>query len=123
MPWTRTQLDAIAAADDFRVAPFRADGETPGTPTFIWSVVTGGALYIRAYSGAGSRWYRAALDQGAGQVQAAGRTWDVTFHPVDDGVQDAVDDAYRAKYADSRYLAPMISDRARGATVEVRLRD
>ena len=51
------ELDRIAAADDLHIAPFREDGSTPGTPTWIWSVVVDGALYVRAYNGVNSRWY------------------------------------------------------------------
>ena len=31
--WTKDDLDKIAASDDLRVAPFREDGKTYGTPT------------------------------------------------------------------------------------------
>jgi hypothetical protein len=42
--WTKDDLDKIAASDDLHVAPFREDGKTYGTPTWIWSVVVDGAL-------------------------------------------------------------------------------
>ncbi|MEC7762058.1 MAG: DUF2255 family protein [Pseudomonadota bacterium] len=120
MTWSQTDLATFAPADDFRVAPFRADGKTPGTPTFIWSVVSDGRLFIRPYSGARSSWYQAALEQGAGQVQIAGATRDVRFAPApDDDLNDRIDDAYREKYAGSRYLVPMVADCPRAATVEV----
>ncbi|MBV9459781.1 MAG: DUF2255 family protein, partial [Bradyrhizobium sp.] len=34
--WTKDDLDKIAASDDLHVAPFREDGKTYGTPTWIW---------------------------------------------------------------------------------------
>lgn len=37
------------------------DGATYGTPTWIWSVVVEGALYVHAYHGQDSRWYHSAL--------------------------------------------------------------
>jgi Uncharacterized protein conserved in bacteria (DUF2255) len=41
-------------------------------------------------------------------------------HRKPDGpINDRIDDAYRAKYARSPYLSPMISARARAATVQV----
>jgi hypothetical protein len=46
-------------------------------------------------------------------------TKDVTFEPVDDSINDRVDDAYRAKYKTSPYLPPMISKGSRSATVKV----
>jgi hypothetical protein len=67
--WNPEELSRIAESDDLHVSPFREDGTTYGTPTWIWSVV--------------------------------------------------VDDAYREKYGGSPYLAPMIGERARAATVQV----
>jgi hypothetical protein len=47
-------------------------------------------------------------------------TREVAFEPVDDAkISDKVDDAYRAKYAKSPYLKPMISERARAATIKI----
>ena len=31
--WTMAELAQIATADDLHISPFRADGETYGTPT------------------------------------------------------------------------------------------
>lgn len=61
MTWPQDELRKIAAADDLHIAPFRDDGATYGTPTWIWSVVVDGALYVRAYNGKNSRWHKAAL--------------------------------------------------------------
>jgi hypothetical protein len=44
---------------------------------------------------------------------------EVAFEPVDGPVNEAIDDAYRVKYRGSPYLSPMISPRARAATVKV----
>jgi hypothetical protein len=117
--WTEHELESFAPADDFHIAPLREDGVTYGTPTFIWSVVSGGDLYVRAYNGPRSRWYRAAMAQKAGRIRIAGAEHEVAFAPADDAVLDAVDDAYRAKYGQSAYLAPMIAEGPRSATVRV----
>jgi hypothetical protein len=117
--WTKDDLDKIAASDDLHVAPFREDGKTYGTATWIWSVVVDGALYVRAYNGRASRWYQAALRQKAGRISAAGMTKEVTFDPTEGAINDRIDEAYRVKYRDSRYLDPMIGDRARSATVRI----
>jgi hypothetical protein len=117
--WPAQTLNAIASTDDLHIAPFRPDGATPGTLTWIWSVVVDGGLYVRAYNGTASRWHQAALAQQAGLIRAAGVDHEVTFEPVgeDDAVEDAIDSAYRAKYGDSAYLDAMVSRRARAATV------
>ncbi|WP_095091154.1 DUF2255 family protein [Mesorhizobium sophorae] len=119
MTWSKDELGRIAATDDLHIAPLRDDRVTFGTPTWIWSVVTEGELYVRGYNGRKSRWYQAAVKQKAGRITAAGMTRDVTFEAVDGPVNDRIDDAYRAKYAASPYLAPMIGARARAATVRI----
>ncbi len=121
--WRKDELSRIAGTDDLHIAPFREDGTTYGTPTWIWSVVVDDALYVRAYNGTNSRWYKSAMKQRGGRVVAAGMTKDVTFEPVDGPINDRIDDAYRAKYADSSYLASMIGSRARAATVKVTPRE
>jgi hypothetical protein len=119
MPWPSEDLRKIAETDDLRIAPFRDDGSTYGTSTWIWSVVIDGALYVRGYNGQASRWYQAALRQKAGQITAAGMTREVTFEPVEGAINDRIDDAYRAKYLKSPYLEPMIGTRARAATIRI----
>jgi hypothetical protein len=122
MGWSADELRRIVEADDLKIAPFRDDGMTAGTPTWIWCVAVGGELYVRAYSGRQSRWYQAAIRQRAGRIVAAGMTKDVAFEPVDGEINASIDDAYRAKYKASRYLRPMIGADARAATVKVILR-
>jgi hypothetical protein len=117
--WSKDELRKIAEADDLHISPFRADGKTYGTPTWIWSVVLDDALYVRAYNGKDSTWYQAAMRQKAGRITAAGITKEVTFEPVDATVNPRIDEAYRAKYKSSPYLNPMIGNRARSATVKV----
>lgn len=118
--WTTNELKKIADTDDLHVSPLREDGSTYGTPTWIWSVVVDDSLYVRAYNGTASRWYKAAMQQKRGRITAAGITQDVTFEPVHDSMNDRVDDAYRTKYKASPYLPPMISQRGRSATVKIK---
>ena len=49
--WSRDVLRRVAEADDLHVSPFREDGVTHGTPTWVWSVAVDDALYMRAYNG------------------------------------------------------------------------
>lgn len=117
--WPPDELLAIAEVNDLHIAPFREDGKTYGTLTWIWSVAVDGELYVRAYNGQNSRWYKSAIRQKAGRITAAGMTKEVVFEPVEGPINDRIDDAYRAKYGDSPYLTPMIGERARAATVKV----
>ncbi|HTB97694.1 MAG TPA: DUF2255 family protein [Terracidiphilus sp.] len=117
--WAKEELQKIAKADDLHIAPFREDGSTYGTPTWIWSVAVDDGLYVRGYNGKSSRWYQAAVSQKAGRIIAAGITKEVTFEPVDGPINDRIDEAYRAKYKSSPYLKPMIGGRARSATVRI----
>ena len=121
--WPKHELRKIAEADDLHISPFREDGKTYGTPTWIWSVAVDDALYVRAYNGQKSRWYQAARRQKAGRITAAGMTKEVTFEPVSGTINDRIDGAYRSKYKGSPYLKPMIGARARSATVKVMPRE
>jgi hypothetical protein len=117
--WSKDELRKIAESDDLHISPLREDGLTYGTPTWIWSVAVENALYVRAYNGQNSQWYRAAVRQKAGRITTAGMTKEVTFEPVQDSINDRIDDAYRAKYRSSEYLNPMIGARARSATIKI----
>ena len=123
MTWSKDELSNIALADDLHISPFRDDGATYGTPTWIWSVAVDDGLYVRAYNGQISRWYRAAVRQKAGRVVAGGMTKDVTFVAVDgaahESLQKRIDEAYGAKYGNSPYIKPMIGGKARAATVRI----
>lgn len=60
--WASDELQKIGSTDDLRVSPFRENGKTYGTPTWIWSAVVDGSLYARAYNGqksGGTRRHRA----------------------------------------------------------------
>ncbi len=117
--WTKDELRKIAESDDLHIAPFREDGTTYGTLTWIWSVVVDDGLYVRGNNGQKSSWYQAAIRQKAGRITAAGMTKEVTFEPVEGPINDRIDQAYREKYQGSPYLKPMIGERARAATVKI----
>lgn len=121
--WPRDELARIAASDDLHIAPLREDGRTYGTPTWIWSVAVDGELYVRGYNGRNSRWYQAAIRQKAGRISAAGMTKEVSFDSVSGAINDQIDEAYRRKYGKSEYLAPMIGEHARAATVRIAPKD
>lgn len=117
--WSKNELRKIAETDDLHISPFREDGKTFGTPTWIWSVVVDHGLYVCAYNGHNSRWYQAALQQKAGRISAAGMTKEVSFESANGAMNDRIDEAYRAKYKNSPYLKPMVGPSARSATVRI----
>lgn len=65
------QLRYIDANDDFKVAPFREGGVTPGTLIWVWAVVVGSGVFVRTASPR-SRWFAAAVAQQGGIAQANG---------------------------------------------------
>ena len=119
MTLTTNEIQQIAEADDFHIAVLRDDGKTYGTLTWIWSVEVDGKLYVRAYNGVNSSWYRSALKHKEGKIKAAGMERKVRFEPVKGPLNDKIDQAYRNKYSASPYLGSMIGERAKAATVNV----
>jgi hypothetical protein len=115
--WSQYELQRLAETDDLHISPLREDNVTYGTPTWIWSVVVGDKLYVRAYNGQASRWYKAAMRQKKGRITAAGMTKDVVFQRGNIEAQGAIDVAYRTKYSNSPYLKPMVESQAQSATV------
>lgn len=120
--WGSNELREIAGTDEILVQPDGDEGQTPRA-TRIWCVAANDELYVRAYHGTRSRWYQAAVRQRAGQIVAAGRTWNVTFEPIDGSINARIDDAYRLKYRSSAYLGAMTGADARSATLKVGLRE
>lgn len=118
--WTSQELSDFASADDFQVSPFYSDGKTYGTPTWIWSVVVENQLFIRAWNGQKSCWYRSAIQQKAGRIFLAEHNHEVTFVPLEDETMNAkVDQAYSEKYGDSPYFYPMVQSGPRSTTLKV----
>ncbi|WP_316803717.1 DUF2255 family protein [Pedobacter nototheniae] len=121
--FTAGELLQINNADDLKISPFRADGITYGTPTWIWSVVVNDNLYVRAYNGIKSRWYQSAILQKTGQIHTSGMIKDVSFETADASINNNIDEAYRTKYSKSPYLASMISDHSKAATIKILLKN
>ena len=95
--WTEDELRRIAAPQELEIAPVRRNGELRRRPR-SGSCAPATTLYVRAAYGPGSGWHRVARAQRPGHIRAGGIERDVTIEDADDGVYDAVDAAYRAKY-------------------------
>lgn len=118
--WTRRELDAIGAADELTIRVRRPDG-TAASSVPIWVVRVGDDLYVRSYRGTGGVWYRHAVSSGRGHVEAGGVSVDVRLTEPGREVADAVDTAYRTKYAryGGAYVDPMTAAPARAATLRL----
>jgi hypothetical protein len=116
--WNPSTLAQFAAADEIQVAAAYAEGY--GSPVTIWDVSVDGELYIRAYTGDKSRWFRAARAGGAGRLRTGDLSIDVTFDPdVDPGLIDRIDAAYHAKYDPSPSVPAMVGDAAHAHQLRV----
>ncbi len=118
--WTAGELDTIGAAEELELVPLRPDGSLRPYTT-IWVVRVGGDLYVRSWRGRDGAWFRAALQRPEGSIRTAGIEHDVTFAEPDHADHDAIDQAYRGKYARyaSTYVDPMISPIAKAATLRL----
>jgi hypothetical protein len=65
------ELNKIAQTDDLYISLLHEAGKTYDTPTWIWSVVVDGELYVCAYNRQKSRWYQAASRQKAARRSKA----------------------------------------------------
>ncbi|MER7930270.1 DUF2255 family protein [Streptomyces sp. NPDC096057] len=113
-----TPEDQILLADTYALVLTAGDEAHQGVE--IGMVVVDGDLYVRAYRGVRSRWYRAARDAGHGRIDIAGVTHDVllTTRDLTLTLTPALDDAFRAKYgtlADALVTSP----EARAATIRI----
>ena len=118
--WTAEELNTVGAAEELQIAALRPDGSLRPYTT-IWVVRVGDDLYVRSYRGRGGAWFRSMLQRPEGHVRAGGADRDVTFSEPTGADQDAIDQAYRSKYARyaSSYVEPMVSPDARAATLQL----
>lgn len=118
--WTRDELDRIGGVDEMQIASLRRDG-TLRTPVIVWVVRHGDDLYVRSVNGRTAAWFRGAQTRHEGHIRAGGVEKDVTFVDTDDGIADALDAAYRAKYRRyaARIVGSIVSPQARAATLKL----
>ncbi len=119
--WTGNELDKIDAAEELQLASLRSDG-TRRDPVTMWVVRVGDNLYVRAYKGRNSPWFRGARTRHEAHVEAGGVGKDVTL--VEDGqdaaLNDRIDAAYRSKYR--RYSGSIVDSVVTGEARQATLR-
>ncbi len=120
--WTPNDLEQIGAADELQLASVKKEG-TPRKPVTIWVVRIGDDLYVRAYRGRESAWFRHTQRRHEGRIGAGGVTKDVTFVDVsdDEALNNEIDAAYQSKYRrySATYVDPMIAPQARATTLKL----
>jgi hypothetical protein len=119
--WTDVELDRIGAAEELEILSMRGDG-TLRDPVIVWVVRVGDGLYVRAWRGRNSPWFRGAQTRHEGCIRAAGLEKEVTFlEESEAGINDEIDKGYRTKYrhAQAQYVDPMVAPQARAATIQL----
>lgn len=116
--WTAADLDQVGAAEELQISSCRTDGSLRPYVT-IWVVRVGDDLYVRSYRGRDGAWFRSALRDPEGRIRAGGAERDVAFEPADDADQDAIDQAYRTKYARYSYVDSMVSPDVRATSLRL----
>lgn len=95
--WTDEELTLIEGADEISVSPSRPDGSLR-RPVTVWVVRVGDDLYVRAYRGVDTAWYRNALQTRTGDIGVGRLHKGVNFLEVSHELADDIDTAYMSKY-------------------------
>lgn len=118
--WMTSELEAIDNAEELTIQTMRRDGSLRGS-LIVWGVRVGDDLYVRAVRGRTSPWFRGVQSRHEGRVTAGGVAKDITFvEEADPGLNDGIDEAYRAKYRRYPGIVPSCTaDQAREATLRL----
>ncbi|XVV16218.1 DUF2255 family protein [Actinoplanes sp. CA-131856] len=95
--WSSEEAAVLAASPSLVLSVGGHEGVELGM------VVVDGGLYVRAFRGRRSAWFRAALADPHGHISSAGLERDVLL-TAEPGPAEALDAAYRAKYGASAGL-------------------
>ncbi|KAF1298593.1 hypothetical protein BAU15_10710 [Enterococcus sp. JM4C] len=116
--WLNEELEAIGNDENLYLSIPNPDGNMHA-PAWIWIAEADGRLFARGYSGQSARWYQSAKREGRGHLSVGGIEKEVHIRIVqDESLNEAIDKGYEKKYAGSAYLAHMIGQLAKSATVE-----
>jgi hypothetical protein len=119
--WTVSELETIGRVEEIRLSTRRTDG-TLRPPVTIWIGESAGQVYVRSGNGSQGSWYRHAIANGVGRVDAAGLSQDVAFEPVTDTATiAAVTAVYRQKYGryEKIYGQPIVTPESESATLRL----
>jgi hypothetical protein len=117
--WAPGELDRVGTAQELRLQSERADG-TLRDPVTTWSARVSEKVYVGSVRGRDGAWFRCTQTRKQGRIHACWVSKDVRFTDADPGVLDAVEAAYRTKYAAyPDILANAITPRLRAAVLEL----
>jgi hypothetical protein len=99
----------------------RPDGSSGSTP--VWVGQAGEEILVRSIRGRGGGWYRRLGANPDGEVGDGAHSHPVRARPVEDaGTVEAVTGADAAKYGDSPYVGPLLTEEAADATLRLKPR-
>jgi hypothetical protein len=111
-------LRHLAEVEEISIGFTRPDGSVGSTP--VWVVQAGDAIFVRSIRGRRGGWYRRLRANPDGEVGDGAHTHPVRARPVQDaGTARAVTGAYAAKYGDSPYVGPLLTEEAADATLRL----
>lgn len=113
---TWTPEDLTLLAESYSLVLTAGDGDEPGVE--IGMAVAGGGVYVRAYRGVRSRWYRAASEAGHGRIRVGGVTRAVRFTTGGFALPAGLGAAFAGKYGPVSE-ALVASPQARAATIRI----
>lgn len=96
--WDQSELDRFGAAQELTLQSERRDG-TLRDPVTMWVARVGDGVYVASVGGREGAWFRGTQTRKQGRVHAGGVSKDVSFEDADPTLLDAIEAAYRAKYA------------------------
>lgn len=119
MNWTPKELKTIGNAHEIQIAPLKSDGKFRKATT-IWVVPHENEVYVRAWNGPKSSWYRAAETSHQGRIWVNREEIEVSFvNVVDEKINDQIDQEYLDKYGKSQYTQAMIGSEQRKTTIKL----
>ncbi|AZG44543.1 DUF2255 family protein [Gordonia insulae] len=121
--WTQHELDQIGATSELQISAPKAGGSWR-RPVPIWVVCVDGCVYVRTWYRRDNGWFGDAVRSQHARVSVPGLSTDVAVTDLGDSdsrLRIAVDDAYRAKYAEhgSGSVGGMVTDDAAASTLQL----
>lgn len=117
--WSEEELKAFKKAQTLQNRPYN-DHESFAEDSPVWEVTVDKQVFIRGAKGIeNTKWYQDGIKNG-GQVEVAGKTFEVEYQPIKKAeLIKQVTAAYNKKYQDQYPIDLMVSDPVAKATVAV----